>query len=412
MSLPRRALVAAAATALLATTACNAGGQAATAPESKPPRVEISGPRVAATYDGGLMVLDGDSLKVVADIPHPGFLRLNPAGDQRHAFVSNADSFQLLDTGVEAQGHGDHFHYYATTPGLTKTVFPAPKAGHAVRHEDKVALWSDGAGTVQVHKVADLTKGPAQKPTWTAPHAHHGVAVPLHDEQLLVSVGDEKTRTGAAVIDSGGKTITESKDCPGLHGESVAKDDHVVIGCTDGALVFDGKQFTKVKAPDAYGRIGNQAGSEASPVTLGDYKVDKDAELERPTRISLIDSVAKELKLVDLGASYSFRSLGRGPKGEALVLTTDGNLTVIDPTTGAITNRIKVTAPWEEPIKWQRERPTLAVSGGVALVTEPSTNTVHAVHLASQKVVDSVKLPHAPNEIVSLVQGEQHEHKD
>ncbi|GAA1096515.1 hypothetical protein GCM10009577_18150 [Streptomyces javensis] len=31
-------------------------------------------------------------------------------------------------------------------------------------------------------------------------------------------------------------------------------------------------EFTKADAPDDYGRIGNQAGSDASPVLLGDYK--------------------------------------------------------------------------------------------------------------------------------------------
>src|SRR3546814_16304356 len=63
---------------------------------------------------------------------------------------------------------------------------------------------------------------------------------------------------------------------------------------------------------DSYGRIGNQAGSQASPVLLGDYKTDPDAELERPTRISLIDTRTAKIRLVDLPTSYSFRSLGRG----------------------------------------------------------------------------------------------------
>ena len=35
-----------------------------------------------------------------------------------------------------------------------------------------------------------------------------------------------------------------------------------------------GDQVTKVASPDAYGRIGNQAGTEASPVVLGDYGID------------------------------------------------------------------------------------------------------------------------------------------
>ena len=34
---------------------------------------------------------------------------------------------------------------------------------------------------------------------------------------------------------------------------------------------------------------------------LGDYKVDRDADLERPTRISLVNTDAGTLQLVDLG---------------------------------------------------------------------------------------------------------------
>lgn len=58
--------------------------------------------------------------------------------------------------------------------------------------------------------------------------------------------------------------------------------DIVVIGCQDGALIYAGGIISKVFSPDAYGRIGNQAGTEASPIVLGDYKTDAEAVLERP----------------------------------------------------------------------------------------------------------------------------------
>lgn len=70
----------------------------------------------------------------------------------------------------------------------------------------------------------------------------------------------------------------------------------------------------KIPSPDPYGRIGNQAGSDESAVVLGDYKADPDAELERPERVSLIDTATNTLRLVDLGVSYTFRSLARGPQ--------------------------------------------------------------------------------------------------
>src|SRR3546814_17351720 len=106
---------------------------------------------------------------------------------------------------------------------------------------------------------------------------------------------------------------------------------------------------------DSYGRIGNQAGSQASPVLLGDYKTDPDAELERPTRISLIDTRTAKIRLVDLPASYSFRSLGRGPDGEARVLGTAGRLRVIDVDAGHGTTATEVTHAWRQPTQ-RKER--------------------------------------------------------
>jgi hypothetical protein len=403
----RWALTAVAVAAVLTTGACGMPAQPAGAPGSAgTERPEVTGPRITVSYHGGLLVLDRDTLDPVADLKLPGFLRLNPAGDQRHLFVSTSDGFQVLDTGVEVKGHGDHNHYYGGEAALTDIVYPAPEPGHVVHHAGKVALFSDGAGTVQVIDPKKITAGPAE-PTWTAPDPHHGVAVPLEDGGLFVSVGTEEKRTGAAVLDSAFKTVATSDDCPDLHGEATTANGTVLAGCTDGVLLWKKGAFVKIDSPDDYGRIGNQAGSEHSDVVLGDYKTDPDAELERPTRISLIDAVTNKLKLVELGTSYTFRSLGRGPNGEALVLGTDGRLHVIDPDTGKITARIKVTDPWEEPLAWQDPRPTLLVEDSTAWVTDPATSTVHVVHLPSKKVVDSAQLPEVPNEI-SGVGGSAH----
>jgi hypothetical protein len=148
--------------------------------------------------------------------------------------------------------------------------------------------------------------------------------------------------------------------------------------------------------------MGNQAGSEKSPVILGDYKVDKGAKLERPTRISLVNTDSASLRLVDIGTSYSFRSLGRGPAGEALVLGTDGGLRVINPLTGAVEKNIPVVAAWEESETWQDPRPTLFVQGSTAFVTEPATRTIRAVNLSSGKVAGSAQLEHVPNELTGV----------
>lgn len=364
--------------------------------------------RLAVTYDGGIRVLDALSLEEVGDISLDGFNRLNPAGDGRHLLVSTTGGFQVLDLGTWGEPHGDHSHYWTSAPALLETRYDAVEPGHVVVHEGRTALFDDGTGHVGVFASEDVVDGGYDR-EYTTPSAHHGVAVELSDDSLVVSEGTEDERTGIRVLDADDEEIAAHDDCPGVHGEAVAADEAVVIGCENGAVVWADGKMAHVDVPDEYGRIGNQAGSEESPIVLGDYKVDPDAELERPERVSLIDTRTAEHTLVDLPASYSFRSLGRGPDGEALVLGTDGKLHVIDPESGEITDSIPVVEPWEEPLEWQDPRPAVLTLDGSVYVTDPAESRIHAVDLVEGEVWKSAELGVVPNEI-SGVEGEQPEH--
>ena len=371
------------------------------AAQPAPAGTEIAAPRIVTTYDGGLFVLDGRSLAVVSELPLAGFLRLAPAGDERHVVVSTDDAYRFLDTGVIVDDHGDHAHYYAVPPKLSDIVVPSEHPGHVTHNAGLTALFSDGSGMVQLFDPKTLLGGATRFSTYSAPAPHHGVAVALAlpEGGLLVTVGTPELRSGAVALDATRQTVASADNCPGVHGETIAKESVVVLGCEDGALVYRDGSFHKVQSPDAYGRIGNQSGSSTSTVVLGDYKVDRNATLERPERVALIDTQNDSLRLVRLGVSYTFRSLGRGPEGEALVLGTDGAIHVIDPQLGEVVDRIEVVAPWSEPLDWQEPRPTLRVVGERAYVTDPQTSRIHLVDLGQAKVVQSAKLPHVPNEL-------------
>ena len=357
-------------------------------------------PRLAVTHDGGVMVVDVTSGEVVADEPMEGFVRVSPAGDGRHALVSGNLGWQVLDLGSWGHDHGDHAHHYTGDPGLTGVLLEAAEAGHVVVHDGITTLFDDGTGTITVFDPEDLADGVPEVTTATTDEAHHGVAVQLADRNLLMTVGDEESRSGVRLVGPSGTALAETDDCPGVHGEAFAEN-AAVFGCEDGAVVVDGRDIAKVSSPDPYGRIGNQAGSDVSPILLGDYKTDPDAELERPTQVSLIDTRDASLRLVDLGTSYSFRSLARGPEGEALVLGTDGAIHVIDPETGKRAATIDVVGRWREPLDWQQPRPALHVVGETAYVTDPRRDRVHVVDLDRGTVTASLDLPHTPNEIVA-----------
>ncbi|UFU06032.1 zinc metallochaperone AztD [Ruania halotolerans] len=370
-------------------------------------------PRIVITYDGGLQVLDATTLERISDIPLDGFNRLNAAGDGRHVLVSTTGGFQVLDAGTWAEPHGDHGHYYTADPVLTDVVFAAEMPGHAVAHEGRIALFDDGTGHIVVQDSDTVGEGVADDAReLTLPEAHHGVAVELMDGSLLVTDGNEDERSGVRVLDADGEEIAATDDCPGVHGEATAADEAVVIGCEDGVVIYADGELTKVDSPDEYGRIGNQAGSEASPIVLGDYKVDPDAELERPTRVSLIDTRTGELELVDLPSSYTFRSIARGDDGEALVLGTDGSLHVIDPESGELVRSIEIMDEWEESVVWQDPRPAIRVLDGTAYVTDPATNEIHAVDIETGEVWNTASLEVTPNEIAIASGDLPHEHAE
>ena len=398
-------------------TGAEPGADATTADEAAegPAEAAAVGPRLAITYDGGIQVLDATTLELVEDIELEGFNRLNGAGDGRHLLVSTAGGFQLLDAGTWADPHGDHAHYYRALPELTDTVFEAEKPGHVVVHDGRTALFDDGTGQVTVLDSGAVADDARAVREHTTPEAHHGVAIELSDGTLVVSEGTEDARTGIRLLDATGAEVAASDECPGVHGEAVAAGEAVLIGCEDGVLVAKDGTITKIASPDAYGRIGNQAGSETSTVVLGDYKSDPDAELERPTRVSLTDTATGELALVDLPSSYTFRSLARGDAGEALVLGTDGQVHVIDPATRQLVRSIPVVDAWEEPEEWQSPRPAIFVLDGSAYVTDPANKAIHAVDIETGELWNTVELDVEPNEI-NGVSGEaeagspEHEH--
>ncbi|MEV7610849.1 zinc metallochaperone AztD [Microbacterium sp. NPDC089320] len=392
----RRALISVAALGAVVTLAsCAAGGSAA--PASTPDGSGSDaqpGPRVAVAYEGGILVLDGETLDTVADFESEPFTRLNAAGDDRHVMVTMSEGFQVLDT---AAGTTDE-------PELTDTIFETDTPGHVVRHADKTVLYADGTSDTTIFDTADLASadGLPEVETVAGVEAHHGVSVVLEDGTFLTTIGNADGRNGIVAKDADGTEIASSDQCPGVHGEGTAKDEAVVFGCENGALIYHDGEITKVDAPDQpYGRMGNAYVSETSPIIVGDYKNDVDAEGYLLSAVTLIDTEAKTLDVVDLpeGVEYTFRDVVRGPGDLAYILSSDGAIHVLDPESGEITDSFPVVEAWEGPAEWQDAHPAIVVAGNVAYVTEPAANSVHAVDLTAGEVLASTELDVTPNEI-------------
>lgn len=356
-------------------------------------------PRVLLSHEDGLTLLDAATGETVHEQDVPGFKRLNNAGNGKDVLVTTEHGWEVYSAGVTAQVHGDHHHYYASAPGMTGVTFPGERAGHVVTHHGLTTLFADGTGAISTFESGHLDKAvpdltPVTEDTTTT-DAHHGVALELADGSLLTTQGTEDERRTVQVLDrASGEVLAETDACPGVHGEAAAAphegSDVVVLGCEDGPVILRDGEFHKV-AVEGYQRNGNLAGIESSPVVLGDRKVQEDPEggKERPTSVVLIDSRTGTMTEVELGSSYWFRSLARAEDGSAVVLTEDGELTVIDEETGQVTAEHPVIVPWREKDEWQQPGPILKVSGNTAYVTDAENRTLVAVDLETgEKVLE------------------------
>ncbi|WP_062070445.1 hypothetical protein [Demequina sediminicola] len=371
-------------------------------------------PRLVATYDGGVAIIDANSLDVVSTIDKDGFLRVAAVGDGRHATVATDGGWTVLDAGTWSQGHGDHYHYYTAEPMLTDLTIDAETPGHVVPHEGTTTLWDDATGhatVVEISEWTDMAEHAHLHPIreYTAPEAHHGVAAVTEDGQMLVTRGNEDERTGAMVLAADGAEMAVSDECPGVHGETGfrdADDEHFfMVGCEDGALVFHGDHVHKIVNADSPGRTGSLFSSEGSSVVLGDFNDDPDAGLGLD-QIALYDVASESVSVVkpfgDADALYTFRGIRRGSDGEALVLGSDGVLRTIDPATGEVTVETVVIDAWDVPEEWQTAHPSLTVVDGMAYVTDPATESLHIVDYVAGEVWKSAEVGVALNEVTAV----------
>ena len=355
--------------------------------------------RLTLTYDGGIYVLDAETLETVADLPLRGFNRLNTAGDGQHVYVTTEGGFRVLRSGA---GGGE--------AELTDLTFPAKTPGHVVRHDGITALFDDGTGDINLFPTNALVDGSETVTTLPesrlvkSAEAHHGVAVELTDGTLLGTIGDSESRIGTYALDATGAETARFEECPSVHGEGVAADETVVFGCQDGLLVYADGAFTKLDSPDDFGRIGNAYVTDSSSVTVLDYKDDPDAEGVELSHIALADvgdPAAASLDVLDLPEDtyYTWRGVGRDGDDDAWILGTDGSLHRVDVAAGRLAESFPVVKPWRGPAEWQTAHPALVVDDHIAYVTEPAAKSVHRVDLDTGEILASAVLPAASNEI-------------
>ncbi|MDN3311246.1 hypothetical protein QWJ90_09925, partial [Microbacterium oryzae] len=301
--------------------ASGAGAEPAAEETTTAPGTGSAEGRVAVAYENGIAVLDGETLEIIEEFESEEFTRLNAFGDGSNIMVTMSQGFQVLDTAA---------------PELTDLVFDATTPGHVVVHHDKTVLFDDGTGVTTILDTDSLLSADGTLPegeTYTADAPHHGVSIALEDGTLVTTVGDDTGRTGAMALhahDDHWDVEASSDQCPGIHGEGTAADEAVIFGCEDGALMYQDGEFVKFTAPDTYGRMGNAFVSETSPIVVGDYNADPDAEGYLLSAVTLIDTAEGAYEVVDLPdeVQYTYRGVARGSEDLAYIVGTDGQIHV------------------------------------------------------------------------------------
>jgi hypothetical protein len=395
----RLAVGALGAIAAVALAGCASTAPAAdAAPEDTHDHDHASDSRVAIAYDGGIVVLDGETLETVGEAELDGFLRVNSAGDDAgHVFVTASDGFHLLSTGIDGDVE------------FTGEVFDATTPGHVTPHAGRTALFDDGTGGFEIFDTDAV--GTGSLPTadaFSSEAAHHGVAVELADGTILSTIGTSESRSGVRLLDADGTEIARNEQCPSVHGEGALKDEVVMFGCQDGILLFADGAFTKLDAPDDFGRSGNAYVTETSAIAVADYNSDPDSEGYLLSKLAFIDTDAQELSIVELPADvrYTWRGVGRDGHDNIVMLSADGTLNVLDET-GAIVDSWDVIDPWESPVEWQDAHPGLRVVGDTAYVTDPATDRILAIDLHTGETTAEATLDVVPGEFV-VVGGSAH----
>jgi hypothetical protein len=290
-------------------------------------------------YESGIVqIVDLRTNEVIADfeLSARAALYLSPNGRYVFAVQTDGGITNVIDSGVAAVPHDDHFHTDFGSPALLGAEITGTTPIHYTPHHDQIAIFHDGDGAATIFTEADLFAG--ETLTVTTARPHHGVAVPMGDVVLISAPNmantDDALPIGVDVMSLEGEILQSIHECPGLHGEAAYSETGVAFGCADGVLLVerDGDTFVSRKVanptdnPDL--RTGTLYAVEGAAFLLGNYG---------RNAIVRIDPVTGESAVVLDAGQRIWRFSFHGEDSTKLVaLTMDGNLHVIDIVSGEI----------------------------------------------------------------------------
>lgn len=372
-----------------------------------------------------LRILDLDSGETTHSFPVPlPNAGLATTSDGRHIVVKAGDeagTIRFLDSGVVRESHGDHDDVEKLTPRLLDLIVTGDKPAHVVSGDGQLALFYDGERPwlrksepkVVLLDLAALGKASPKSIVWKSPAPQHGIAIPLGQRRLLVSVpnptyakGEDRSASsrpnGFEILDTAGKPegwkrvfsvndpTKPEASCRLFHGHAAIKNTHV-FGCAEGdgggilVLRQDGKSFATHKLAYPDGRRTSAIKGGGGRYLVGNYglKSPYDALLRiDPSATSL--SEADVLPVPGDQGACQFEVSSNGKR--LANLTADGWL------------RVDEIAPiWKEVASFEAvpafdcaygaktPTPNLAIIGASAFVSDPTNSRIREYNLDTLK---------------------------
>lgn len=313
---------------------------------------------VADPASGTVAVLDllDESVEEVANVERPTQVR----SDGRFAYLSGGDGVHLVDSGAWTWDHGDHNHYYSSTPReLGPTGLQGPAAG---AFNQPTAVLEEESGTATVLDRGALEEGDVQVLAELPDAA--GVAVAVGDEVLTGTAGGDELTVRSL---DGGLVTTVAEPCTDPEGIPRTRSG-LVVGCDEGALVLDEDWSAKLVAYPEGTEPSERARSfehRNGSTVLGALRGDQgawalDVREGTWTPLDVPDAVAVSAAGEDL---------------PVLVLDAAGTLRSFDPTDGSESRAINLLPDGVD----EAVPPVIAIDTARAYVNDAAAGVVHEI---------------------------------
>lgn len=361
---------------------------------------------IADHANGKLTVIDpvkGESTAHFA-VAAPARLKIGNSSAYVYATQGARGVINVLYTGVEITGHGDHLDIDIAPPELLDTSIRGEKPSHVNSGNGRMAFFFDGDGAARIVNEEAFAEGKGRLSTVKTAAPHHGVAKPI-GALIAISIPhptDSKALpVGIDLLNAAGASVAKSMECPKLHGEA-ATSGVVAFGCEDGLLLIrhakDRQSFDKLKYPvgaPAERMVRNLAGAAGTRTLVGDFGADG---------MMVIDPVKNEMQFVKLPARRMAFAMEQAQGDRTFVITEDGRVHRMNSLTGAIEQSAAVTGAYSMEGGGAVARPRLAASGKLVLVTDPAASAVHVLDADTLATTRKIAVPGAPFDVV-LVGG-------